>query len=489
MVSDERDDDEGFGAEIAAVSWGDPYSDILKQLPGIYSGPDDPKRWARGYEPLPSQVLYHELETFYKGFSGPVGSGKSNALCREAIRLAFLNPGCPGLLGAPTFEMLADVTLPAFLEELDNAEIPYRWQAARKIVQLPGPEVKIFCRSLLDPRKRVGLNLAWAAIDELTFCPQESWGKIEARLRHPRAKRKGLIAVWTPRGYDWVWKRFKSEESKLPDHGCVYAKPRENFHLGADYYDRLEKSYDERLFKQEVLGEYLNIFVGQSYYAFDRKRNVAKVEFDPHLPVCWSMDFNVGRMSSVILQYHPVPGDQPKEVRVLDEIVLLNSNTGATCDEFLHRLDRLTAETSLSTGVVQVRIYGDAAGEARTSKADTTDYEVIRRFARRNAHRVNLTFHVQEANPSVRSRVASMNSMLRNERGETRLLIAPHCKCLIEDLEQVGWAVDAHGNYSGDLDKKNAALSHISDALGYMVWREAGLKMRGGPVEKTRLRF
>jgi hypothetical protein len=56
-----------------------------------------------GYEPLPSQVAFHASEARIKGFSGPIGSGKSAALCHEAIKLAYLNPGRSGLVGAPTY--------------------------------------------------------------------------------------------------------------------------------------------------------------------------------------------------------------------------------------------------------------------------------------------------------------------------------------------------------------------------------------------------
>src|SRR4051794_37657435 len=45
------------------------------------------------YSALPSQKRFHNLKTTYKGFSGPIGSGKSQALCQEAIRLSYLNPG------------------------------------------------------------------------------------------------------------------------------------------------------------------------------------------------------------------------------------------------------------------------------------------------------------------------------------------------------------------------------------------------------------
>jgi hypothetical protein len=57
------------------------------------------------YDPLPSQKKFHELKVRFKGFSGPIGSGKSQALCQEAIRLSYLNPGRLGLLGAPTYDL------------------------------------------------------------------------------------------------------------------------------------------------------------------------------------------------------------------------------------------------------------------------------------------------------------------------------------------------------------------------------------------------
>ena len=57
------------------------------------------------YEPLPSQRLFHQSDARFKGFSGPIGSGKSQALCQEAIRLSYLNPGRMGLLGAPTYPL------------------------------------------------------------------------------------------------------------------------------------------------------------------------------------------------------------------------------------------------------------------------------------------------------------------------------------------------------------------------------------------------
>src|SRR4051812_45842866 len=68
----------------------------------VVGGTDRTKELKIVYQPLPSQKTFHQLTTRFKGFSGPVGSGKSQALCHEAIRLSYLNPGRLGLIGAPT---------------------------------------------------------------------------------------------------------------------------------------------------------------------------------------------------------------------------------------------------------------------------------------------------------------------------------------------------------------------------------------------------
>ena len=78
-----------------------------------------------GYQPLPSQKLFHESKARFKGFSGPVGSGKSMALCVEALSLAYQNRGVMGLIGASTYNMLQDATQPALFRMLEEYRIPF----------------------------------------------------------------------------------------------------------------------------------------------------------------------------------------------------------------------------------------------------------------------------------------------------------------------------------------------------------------------------
>ena len=62
---------------------------------------------------LPSQRRFLHCRAGKKGFSGPVGSGKTVALCYQGLLSAERNPNCVGLIGAPTYPMLRDVTIPA----------------------------------------------------------------------------------------------------------------------------------------------------------------------------------------------------------------------------------------------------------------------------------------------------------------------------------------------------------------------------------------
>ena len=71
--------------------------------------------------------------------------------------------------------------------------------------------------------------------------------------------------------------------------------------------------------------------------------------------------------------------------------------------------------------------------------------------------------------------------MLCNNEGERRLAVHPRCKHLIRDLERVSWKADSHDNLLPQLDKSNPALTHVSDALGYFLEAEFGLRQSGGP--------
>lgn len=404
------------------------------------------------YQPLPSQLKFHNSKARFKGFSGPIGSGKSQALCQEAVKLSYLNAGRLGLLGAPTYPMLRDATILAFLEILGQNSIPYDLNKAENVLTLKDTGSRILFRSLDEFERLRGTNLAWFGVDELTYTAEEAWLRLEGRLRDPRAGRLCGYAVWTPKGFDWVYRRFIAE--KVDGYEATIARPYENRHLldkVPDFYERLKRSYDQQFFEQEVLGEYLNSNSGLVYHTFKRREHVREVEVDDRRPLLWALDFNVDPMSSVVVQI------EDEVVRVVDEIVMSRASTEQACQEFWSRYEGHRA------GVI---IYGDASGN-HMQTTGSTDYEVIRRFFQA-ANYNQVQQRVPRANPQVRERIMLVNAKLKPAEGQVQMLISPRCRELVKDFEEVAFKA---GSTVVDKDK-DPRRTHLSDALGYLVWQE-----------------
>src|ERR1700729_3879372 len=110
------------------------------------------------YRPLPSQKRFHDSKARFKGFSGPIGSGKSQALCQEAIRLSFLNPGRQGLIGAPTYPMLRDATLTSFLEVLNGNRIRHELNKSESVLVMKDTGSRFYFRAVDDFERLRGPN-------------------------------------------------------------------------------------------------------------------------------------------------------------------------------------------------------------------------------------------------------------------------------------------------------------------------------------------
>ena len=345
----------------------------------------------------------------------------------------------------------------------DGQDIQFELRKADGEITISGMQSLILLRSLEEPERLRGTNLAWFGIDELSSAREEAWLRLEARLRDPKATKLCGFAVWTPQGHDWIYKRFLHDP--VSGHACVTAKPFENRHVlekTPDYYSRLESSYDPKFYRQEVLGEYLNSRADRVYHCFNRDVHVTKKRYDSTKPLLWSLDFNVAPMSSVVLQQQD--GDR---LMVLDEIVLERATTAEACLEFENRYRHHRGP---------LEICGDASGR-NMQTSGTNDYAMLQSALYQAGFR-NVKIRVPAKNPAVLERVNKVNAMLINALGEVRLEIDPRCKELIKDFEQVLFKAD-----SGVIDKlSDPKRTHASDALGYAIWELFGPRLKAGEM-------
>jgi hypothetical protein len=348
--------------------------------------------------------------------------------------------------------MLRDSTQKALFEVLEKERIPFTQNKSENTIKFIDTGSTILFRSMDEYERLRGTNLAWFGLDELTYTSEEAWLRLEGRLRDPLAKELRGFAVWTPKGFDWVYRKFIKDETG--SYEVIKAEPFENRHLLSavpDFYERLRKSYDQHFFEQEALGSYLSMSGGLVYKSFSRFDHVEPTTRDLSKPLLWALDFNVDPMSSVVVQ---ITGDT---AYVLDEIVLSRATTLTACEEFCNRY-------SIHPG--GVKIYGDASGN-NGHTTGSSDYKIIRDFFLKKTGAAPEQ-RVPRANPGVRDRISLVNARLRNADGDIRLVIDPKCRELIKDFEELAFK---EGTMIPD-KMKDSTRSHVSDALGYLLWQE-----------------
>ena len=395
----------------------------------------------------PGQLAFvDDTDTQIIGISAGYGAGKTRALCAKAVMLAAANQGFIGAVMEPTGPLIRDIWQNDFDDFLEAYDIPYTFRASplpEYMLHLPGGDTKILCRSFENWSRIIGLNLAWVLADEIdTVTPaiaNKAFPKILGRLRSGNVRQ--FAAASTPEGFRWMWNTFGSDDAQQrSDRKLIKMRTVDNPHLPPDFIERLEANYDPSLLRAYLDGEFVNLTTGQVYDRFDRTKHVTTDLPDTSRePLRIGVDFNVTNMSAVIAIR------QGNRLLVIDEI------SGA------HDTDALAQEIKRRYPNHRIYIYPDASGGNRSTNAAQTDIQILESYGMSNQS--------PRSNPPVRDRVAAVQALLENGKGEVRLTIADTCRKMIECLELQSYTE------KGDPDK-DAGYDHMNDALGYVIWRE-----------------
>lgn len=440
--------------------------------------PRDVSRWYHLMPHVEQERLWESSARFKVAACGR-RSGKSELAKRCGVRKAVsasVYHDYRVLFGGPTYQQAKRVFWG------DAKKLVPRWallgQDPRKAISESELTIKlrngaeIIVTGLDAPMRVEGSPLDFVVVDESADVKESAW------LEHirPGLSERGGEAwlVGTPQGRNHFWQWSMNAQQDDSGLWSFHTWPSSTV-LPAEEIEIARGELDERTFRQEYEANFLDLS-GQVFYPFRREIHAAEsLAYDPRLPLCVGLDFNVAPGVATFSQEQEYRGDNPRVSRtftaVVDEIwIERDSNTKRICNTIIDRYRAHDAE---------LYIYADATGGAKgTAKVEGSDLDLLSKylgpvFGQQREKRTDgieyiiparLRMRTPNSNPPVRARINAMNSRLESADGKVHLLVDPRCKHVIQDLEGVTW------DNNGDIDKKSSPmLTHISDALGYYI--------------------
>lgn len=274
-------------------------------------------------------------------------------------------------------------------------------------------------------------------------CSQMSFSAVQmslTRLAEKNAlKKKAYYDLNPNEKTSWVYYQFikglnPSDDEPLKNrdnYKWLHMSPQDNLeNVDTEYLDMLVAlPKKERI--RFLEGKFRDVSDGAVYYAFNSEVHVRETKRAPGT-LYLGVDFNVDPMTAIICQL--IDG----VFLFHDELFLRNANTPMLLDALKRK------------GYFGSVIPDSTCRNRKTS--GRSDFELIKE--------AGYTI-LDTRNPYVMDRCNNVNRLLT----QNRAIIDPKCKKLINDLVKVSWK-------KNKLDQKtNPLLTHISDAMGYVMWK------------------
>ena len=405
----------------------------------------------------PADFKRRGRDILIQAFIAGIGSGKTRCGAEKLGDVAWMNRGSTIGVFAPTYRMLEDATKAMFFKVLHNKGISYKYKKTDNAIILYG-DTRIIFRSMDDPDHLRGPNLSAAWIDEGgQMKTREAFDVIMGRIRDADATCRLAWITTTPMGLGWLYD-ICIESPEKHKTALYTGTTAQNLSLPPDYAESLMDIYDSKLARQELSGEFINVFSGQMYWNFKRRTNSFRrakspFRYDPNHPLILTCDFNVSPMCWNTIQHH-----DGVDI-VLDEIHIDTASTQVAVEEFVERYHEHKAE---------IFVYGDAVhGRQRRTSATRTDFEIIERGLKGNNARkrkfTNIDIRIGKTNPAITDRIAAVNARFQTASGKRLLFfVAESNKYTIMDCEKCGFIPGTR-----QPDESDKMIGHHMSAVGY----------------------
>ena len=408
------------------------------------------------YKPRPEQRPFHKSSARVRLLRGGVGAGKTIAGAAESIKLSVLNPGCDGMVIAPTYPLLHRVTLRTVLKLLPPELIVEHKKIERYIELLNGS--RIYYGSADRPDTLEGSNLAWAWGDEARYWRREAWEVLLARVRAPGAPHQSIILTSTPsRG--WLQQQFESSDADVEQFVVPTAS---NHYLPPEYLETLKASYSEALFKQYVGGEWGSL-ENAVFPEFSRDTHVTAFDIMAGTPV--DVMFDPGyRRPAVVFSQHFERCHQHQTEGCLHLIGEWHPENTPT-QRIVPTVSRLFERQAWRRGVV----YSDPAAASANITVGYSDVDVWEAAGWR------VEYPTDPASRAITNGIEQIRSMLAPVQGNPRLWLHeslkrdPSKRGILASLEGSEYPEPKDGKPVDDKPTKDGILDHARDALRYGV--------------------
>lgn len=404
-------------------------------------------------------------------FCGGWGSGKTMTLWGKALKLSAINAPLPIIWVVPQYDHIEHTILPK-LEELDpHNGLPwfltpdqFRYHQTKHELHWIGGG-PIWFKSAEHAEAIAGPNVASALVDEPALISQKAWRNTTARVRHTGAKLRQSCAAGTADDLSWMQDYFFDPDrpDRYKRFEMATTDNRELLEFDPTYVQRVMENATEAEIQAFVHGKGVLLDGQPAYPPFDERLHWTESvpEPDRSQPLVLTCDFNVAPMCWVIGQQRIGPSGP--EAHVLDGITQEVATTDSACDEFLEKFPSWPAG---------IHVYGDCNGRNRDVRSHKSNYTII---AERLSVAGPVTLKVDTQNPPVSHRLSSVNRLLKNANGVTRLWVrkwAPTRTCptrqLVRSLQRTKVPPGKQ-----DVEKKpGETITHAGEALGYWVTPE-----------------
>lgn len=393
------------------------------------------------------------------GIVGGYGSAKSMALCAKTYKVMRDTPGLEHYMAGLNFSTTRDTLVPTMKSVLSFLRVPFKYQAGPMRFTLPN-RATLQMLSANNWTRWPGRNAASFAADEAARWDEGAYLQMHARVRTSPQRQINLAT--TPEGFNWLYRTLGNVSEDDPLTDVTFVRTDDNTALPEGYAENLTRVYGEKLAQGYRDGEFVDVRSGRVYYAAVRSSFGGPCHYHPDRALYVTLDFNVDPGVAVLLHRF---GDV---FEAFGEVHIEDSTTKAVCREIVHRFPNHQAPCY---------VYGDAAGGQKKSSAERTDWQIVDEVLR--PHFPEYKRRVPKANPYVIDRVNAVNAAFEKRRIRINI---DRCPNLVVDLDQVTWKPGTHDllrpalkQEEAGIDKGKKSLTHLTDALGYLIHYEMPL--------------